>query len=395
MISPAKKKPHIDTHKAPRTIPFYGETTHALLSCAEERFGEVFDNLPDNPDAEICKSCLKEAVKLAEARSKLVLSIHWQTASEEIRFETAVELEYQGTRIAKCLRKEMKHWNAIVDSFGVERFEEFLRSLPVPDYMRGDEDIYRSIRRDELGISVYHVEDVHAEFAQRLLVPRRRKRAQRNSSDTQSSAVQQPTNKSIMNLKAGSNRAWNHTPTKAVRIPEVFTEQILEIARSLDMGNSSNQGIDLESLPLKQLLEIQKNLLAIIARKKTENSDVHLDSDKRLILKGSELCIYHPYDADEISNIKSIQPSGSFEPKDKSWRFPVEAAEELIRLCDGRYQIDPAILSLIETWERQREIEAVERVEQANRAAKELIELIKLAKLDKPKELAKQLLEIL
>lgn len=33
-------------------------------------------------------------------------------------------------------------------------------------------------------------------------------------------------------------RKWNHTPTVAVRIPEQFSDQIIDIARQLDVGEN-------------------------------------------------------------------------------------------------------------------------------------------------------------
>jgi SNF2 family DNA or RNA helicase len=84
--------------------------------------------------------------------------------------------------------------------------------------------------------------------------------------------------KSLENLKAGSNRNWNHTPTKAVRIPEIFATQILEIARSLDSGDKvKSQSLDLESLPLDELLEIEAALSEIIARKREKLCDRTLE----------------------------------------------------------------------------------------------------------------------
>ncbi len=40
--------------------------------------------------------------------------------------------------------------------------------------------------------------------------------------------------KSISNLKSGKNKKWRHMPTQAIRVPAVFAQQLLEIARKLD-----------------------------------------------------------------------------------------------------------------------------------------------------------------
>jgi hypothetical protein len=34
---------------------------------------------------------------------------------------------------------------------------------------------------------------------------------------------------------------WNHTPTRAIRVPEVFVEELLAIARAMDNASASSE----------------------------------------------------------------------------------------------------------------------------------------------------------
>lgn len=88
---------------------------------------------------------------------------------------------------------------------------------------------------------------------------------------------------------------WVHLPTKAVRIPEIFEPQVLELARSLDSGAPPTSYSDckkfppsqeleigslyeiLRSLPLSDLLKIQLELPLIIEQKKEETCDRRLE----------------------------------------------------------------------------------------------------------------------
>ena len=51
---------------------------------------------------------------------------------------------------------------------------------------------------------------------------------------------------------------WKHLPTKAVRIPEAFEPQVLDLARSLDSGNGNES-----TAPVSQSLE---NLFEILPK---------------------------------------------------------------------------------------------------------------------------------
>jgi len=92
---------------------------------------------------------------------------------------------------------------------------------------------------------------------------------------------------------------WNHTPTKALRVPQVFEIQILEYVRSLDNGSLDNGSLDNGSLDdiqspnqfdlasvlkeignfsLEDLQRLQLELPLIIQRKKEESSDRTLEN---------------------------------------------------------------------------------------------------------------------
>ncbi len=61
-------------------------------------------------------------------------------------------------------------------------------------------------------------------------------------------------------LREGSGRpsAWNNKKTIAIRVPECFSEQILEYARQLDNGNTS-QVVD--SVQNQKVLQMVKDAL--------------------------------------------------------------------------------------------------------------------------------------
>lgn len=94
--------------------------------------------------------------------------------------------------------------------------------------------------------------------------------------------------------------SWKHLPTKAVRIPEVFESQVMEVARSLDGGanrnilvgcSSSSIGNDigrsssdveavigqLASWTLEDLIRLQQIATLIVERKKEETCDRRLE----------------------------------------------------------------------------------------------------------------------
>ncbi|GGA11621.1 MULTISPECIES: hypothetical protein [unclassified Okeania] len=64
--------------------------------------------------------------------------------------------------------------------------------------------------------------------------------------------------KSVHNLQTGSNKKWKNLPTKAIRVPGVFAEKILQIARDIDTGKSiSYQDVymALEALSIQELFD--------------------------------------------------------------------------------------------------------------------------------------------
>ena len=147
-------------------MPDYGIIQPAIMSCAEQRLSEVLDHFPNQSEAQSAKLWLKLAVEFAIARAKTVQSIHWQNAPIATRFEVATALEHQGNLIVGYLKKFKAYWNQAID--GVDDIEDFMRSLPIPDYST-DAEIYHNIRRQELGQSIYFLGQLEKEFNQRLL----------------------------------------------------------------------------------------------------------------------------------------------------------------------------------------------------------------------------------
>ena len=287
--------------------------------------------------------------------------------------------------------------------------------------------------------------------------------------------------KTLQNLKAGSNKKWQHTPTEAIRIPKVLVPQILTIARCLDAGAKRiSLTRDLEDLPLEELLEIQKKLPALIEVRRKEAWDradamrsegplekailflakeyegastndetgfsevdkefgewlaerikekkailhyhaeaalellreyeqTHLrlvgislpqweaiahqypeslegtiekQSNKRIILIGDRICVYFPYDKNLVSQIKLITPKGRFEPSDKSWRFPIKAAERLVITFD--FDVDDNVLGTIALLQQKRKKDNQSRLDEARQKGVELFQLIESANLDEP-----------
>jgi hypothetical protein len=79
--------------------------------------------------------------------------------------------------------------------------------------------------------------------------------------------------------------AWQHLPTKAVRVPEIFLEEIERYARSLDNGSiSAQEPLSLEftfnllrNWELEDLIKLQLELPVIIEEKKEQNCDRSLE----------------------------------------------------------------------------------------------------------------------
>ena len=151
-------------------MPDYGIIQPAIMTCAEQRLTEVLDYFPNQTEAASAKLWLTMAVNFAIARSKTVRSIHWQSAPIATRFEVAAALEEQGQQIVKYLQKFKHYWNQAID--GIEDIEGFLRSLPVPDWVK-DVEIHHNIRRRELGESIYFLGQLEKEFSRELISPRK------------------------------------------------------------------------------------------------------------------------------------------------------------------------------------------------------------------------------
>ncbi len=79
---------------------------------------------------------------------------------------------------------------------------------------------------------------------------------------------------SLKNLLSGGNKQWINTPTKAIRVPEILADKLLEIARKLDNGEPIEEKREfppLESLSLKQLIQISRKIPALINQKRLES----------------------------------------------------------------------------------------------------------------------------
>lgn len=72
---------------------------------------------------------------------------------------------------------------------------------------------------------------------------------------------------------------WKNLPTKAIRVPEIFCDRLLDFARELDNGTSDhNKSLKLENYTLKELLELQQQISEAIAVKQDQNSDRRLET---------------------------------------------------------------------------------------------------------------------
>lgn len=113
--------------------------------------------------------------------------------------------------------------------------------------------------------------------------------------------------------------------------------------------------------------------------------EFHLDTtpEKRLITLTDSIALICPYDPDELTRIKAIEPRGRWHKSDKSWRFPLSAAEILTETFSD-YWIDPNLEGAIELSRQQRAEEQARKLEIIDLAAGEIINLAKAAELDKP-----------
>ncbi|MCL2933179.1 MAG: hypothetical protein MGG11_13270 [Trichodesmium sp. MAG_R03] len=91
------------------------------------------------------------------------------------------------------------------------------------------------------------------------------------------------------NLKSGKNKRWNNVPTIAIRVPEIFSEQLLEIARKLDSGETITPTVtlDLNLVSLEELLEVKRSLQEVIKKKQQELRD---DSLEKAVVFLSSCC---------------------------------------------------------------------------------------------------------
>ena len=80
------------------------------------------------------------------------------------------------------------------------------------------------------------------------------------------------------NLLAGNNRRWQHTPSKAVRVPACFADELLAIARKMDAGEYvGSASPSLENLSLPELLQLEEELADAIATARESACDRSLE----------------------------------------------------------------------------------------------------------------------
>lgn len=77
-------------------------------------------------------------------------------------------------------------------------------------------------------------------------------------------------NESLGNLKPFKGK-WQHRPTKTIKIPVVFAEQLMGIAEQLDVGNKIDDS------------PVTNELKDIIAKIEEEASGYKLNSSRQLI----------------------------------------------------------------------------------------------------------------
>lgn len=72
---------------------------------------------------------------------------------------------------------------------------------------------------------------------------------------------------------------WKHLPTKAIRVPEIFCDRLLAIARDFDNGENkdTDKPITLEQLTLKELIKLQKQIPELISIKQEESCNRSLE----------------------------------------------------------------------------------------------------------------------
>ena len=69
---------------------------------------------------------------------------------------------------------------------------------------------------------------------------------------------------SLNNLRKEKPK-WNNLPTKAIRIPEIFADQLVAIARMLDNEDVPNVEIELDSKDMNEAINILKKTLTMKA----------------------------------------------------------------------------------------------------------------------------------
>ena len=73
-------------------------------------------------------------------------------------------------------------------------------------------------------------------------------------------------NKSLENLTV-QKPSWNNLPTKAIRIPKIFADQILEVTRLLDSNQSIESEIPVSNKNTEQAISILEQSLKLPANK--------------------------------------------------------------------------------------------------------------------------------
>ena len=140
---------------------------------------------------------------------------------------------------------------------------------------------------------------------------------------------------------------WQHTPTEAVRVPELLVPFLKVIAKELDekcfLIDASEEGLTGETIEIlinrlssEKLYWLKCNLEQLIPKKIEEETKQKLKNKYRIEIKDAEpdsskIAVYSPYDSsgDFQAICKSI--SGySFDGYNKSWHFPKETIAEVL-----------------------------------------------------------------
>ncbi len=152
---------------------------------------------------------------------------------------------------------------------------------------------------------------------------------------------------------------WKHTPTKLIRVPEIYAEVVLRYARELDSG---------EIKPLKRI---------------------------ELLSEGKKIAVYAPYDPSGRFQETAKEIEGyRFQSDDKSWQWPIDCIIEVVEAFPDYWE-DPKIPFAIakveqEKAEAARIAEAEKIAEEKAKIAKakakalEIVQLIEKAKVDDP-----------